>query len=207
MDWLVLQLADSAFPSGGFTHSSGLEAAMVLDGSVTTEDFLAASLRQARSLSLPLVDAAAHAPDRLAVLDDMADASLPFSGPNAASRAQGRALASAAARVWDVAVPIAEHAQRGPGHHAPVFGAIFGTLGRAAEARASYLYIFARGILSAAVRLGLVGPLEAQRALARQAFDAALEPPVALEDIASTAPLLDLHAALHDRLDGRMFQS
>ena len=31
-DWLVLQLADATFPSGGFAHSGGLEATMQAGG-------------------------------------------------------------------------------------------------------------------------------------------------------------------------------
>jgi urease accessory protein len=75
----------------------------------------------------------------------------------------------------------------------------------------AYLHGTTRGILSAAVRLGLVGPLLAQRLHAERAplldelVDAAIH--IGVDDAAQTAPLIELFAALHDRLDGRMFQS
>lgn len=215
-NWLLLQLADGTFPSGGFAHSGGLEAAMVLGGIATSSEamvsFLDASLRQSGRAALPFVRAAAMDPGRLKELDDAFDATQPLSGPNRSSRAQGRALALSTSRIWDAVMPIAEHARAGPAHHAPVFGAIFGTLGIGVEdALTAYLHGAARGILSAAVRLGLVGPLEAQRFHAERAplldsiLDATshLEPPHA----AQTTPLLEIYAALHERLDGRMFQS
>ncbi len=214
--WLLLQLADGTFPSGGFAHSAGLEAASVLGGlaeaSDPTASFLEASLRQVGRASLPFVRAAAADPTRLAELDESFDATLPLSGPNRSSRAQGRALASSTSRIWDVLAPIAEHARIGPGHHAPMFGAIFGTLGIAPEETlTAYLHGAARGILSAAVRLGLLGPLEAQRLHAERAalLDAILDSARPLEPVqaAQTAPLLEIYAALHERLDGRMFQS
>jgi len=215
-NWLLLQLADGTFPSGGFAHSAGLEAATVLGALEGAEDptatFLEASLRQVGRASLPFVRAAARDPARLSELDEAFDAALPLAGPNRSSRAQGRALASAASRVWEAIVPIGEHARRGPGHHAPVFGAIFGTLGLSVEETlTAYLHGAARGILSAAVRLGLVGPLEAQRLHAERALllDTILDGARLLEpaQAAQTAPLLEIHAALHERLDGRMFQS
>ncbi|MBX3208781.1 MAG: urease accessory protein UreF [Labilithrix sp.] len=212
--WLVLQLADGTFPSGGFAHSAGLEAATVLgafDGA-GIEAFLDASLRQIGRASLPFVRAAADEPARLAALDDAYDATLPMVAPNRASRAQGRALASAAARVWDRVGGVAEHARLGPAHHAPVFGAVFGALGVSQDdALAAYLHGAARGILSAGVRLGLIGPLEAQRLHAARAplFGELVEAAHGLrpEDAAQTAPLIEIFAALHERLDGRMFQS
>ena len=58
--WLVLQLADSAFPVGGFAHSSGLEAA-VQSGWVrdvrSIENFCVDCVRQAGAFSLPFVRA------------------------------------------------------------------------------------------------------------------------------------------------------
>jgi urease accessory protein len=217
--WLLLQLSDGTFPSGGYAHSSGLEAASVLGGlgaragdTDPTAAFLDASLRQVGRTALPFVRAAALDWTRLAALDEAFDATLPLLGPNHASRAQGRAFASAAARIWDEAAPIAESARRGPAHHAPLFGAVFGLLGVAVEETlAAYLHGAARGVLSAGVRLGLLGPLEAQRLLAERAplLDSILVDArnVVPEDAAQTAPLLEIFGALHDRLDGRMFQS
>jgi urease accessory protein len=215
--WLLLQLADGTFPNGGFAHSCGLEAAMVLDisereGAGLMPTFLDASLHQAARAALPFVRAAREAPSELAALDDAFDATLPLLGPNRASRAQGRALASAAARIWDAAGSFAAYAQERPAHHAPLFGAIFGTLGvETDETLAAYLHNSARTLLSAGVRLGLLGPLEAQRLLAERTslLDSLLAShrDTPTEDAAQTAPLIELFGALHDRLDGRMFQS
>jgi urease accessory protein len=78
---------------------------------------------------------------------------------------------------------------------------------------ASRLFIFLhlRGILAAAVRLGLVRPFEAQsiqhrlgpRCEALLARFASLTP----DDLAQTAPLLDLWQGTQDRLYSRLFQS
>lgn len=200
--WLLLQLADGTFPSGGFAHSNGLEAASVL-GDVAVEGFLDASLRQAAKAALPFVTSAR---DDLSRADDECDALLLFHGPNLASRAQGRALTSAVLRVWDHLPELRTYA--GPMHHAPMFGAIFAALGVSDDdTRAAYMHGLARSILSAGVRLGLLGPLEAQKLHAARA-------PLLTELVASradepaqTAPMLEIYAALHKRLDGRMFQS
>jgi urease accessory protein len=213
-NWLLFQLADSAFPSGAFAHSGGLEAALVLGAIEPNEatGFLDASLRQIGRAALPFVRAAAIDPASLALVDAAYDATLPLLAPNRASRTQGRALASAAARVWESLATVAEHSRRGPAHHAPIFGAVFGRLGiNPEETLAAYLHGAARGILSAAVRLGLLGPLEAQRIHAERAWllDEIVDRSrgLGIEDSAQTAPLIEIFAALHERLDGRMFQS
>lgn len=199
--WLLLQLADGTFPSGGFAHSNGLEAASVL-GAIELEAFLDAALRQAGRAALPFLR---DARGSLADADDACDALLLFRGPNQASRAQGRALAGAVLRVWETELP-ALRAYTGPMHHAPIFGAIFAELGVGPEeTQSAYLHGLARSILSAGVRLGLVGPLEAQRIHAARA--GLLESIRAADEPAQTAPLLEIYAALHERLDGRMFQS
>jgi urease accessory protein len=73
------------------------------------------------------------------------------------------------------------------------------------------LYGAARGVLSAAVRLGITGSFEAQRMqhecspwLERIADRCGM---LSIDDLAQTAPVLDLLQAGHDRLYSRLFQS
>ncbi|HTQ41374.1 MAG TPA: urease accessory UreF family protein [Polyangiaceae bacterium] len=204
--WLLLQLADAAFPAGSFAHSSGLEAALALRTGVTVPRFLDEALAQAARASLPFVRAAAEG-GALRALDDACDATLTSHVANRASRAQGRAMLLAATHVWDLP---ALAAYEGPSHLAPLFGATFAALD-VEGADVAFLHATARGVLSAAVRLGAIGPLEAQRLQADVAgrLDALLSSSAGLSpaDAAQTSPLLDVFGALHDTLDGRLFQS
>jgi urease accessory protein len=218
MRWLVLQLADSAFPAGGFAHSAGLEAAVQL-GEVAGPADLAGHLRaviwQAALGGVPLVVAALEG-DRLAELDTLAEAFLSSHVARAASRAQGRAFAAAAVRAFDepgvLRVEAAVRGREVAGHLAPVWGTILGALSvEREEAARVYLHVALRGVLSAAVRLGRVGPLEAQKiqrglaAVAEAALAAGLALP--LEQIAQPAPIQEILGAHQDRLYSRLFQS
>lgn len=218
MDWLFLQLVDSAFPAGGFAHSNGLEAAVAFREGIAIEQHLSELIAQAGRTALPFVREACAEAERLAELDVLFDATTTSHVVNRASRAQGRALVSAAGRIWTThegVQRIASYAQQEPApplHHAPVLGAIFGALGQGPDAAmAGYLHGVMRGVLSAAVRLGVVGPLEAQRlhgenaALASRAVETSRE--LASRGVAQPAPLLELYATLHDGLDARLFQS
>jgi urease accessory protein len=79
------------------------------------------------------------------------------------------------------------------------------------ETLALYLYIALRGIASAAVRLAVVGPHEAQRLQLRHGatMDAVLDSCQALRphDAATIAPVADVIGQTHDRLYARLFQS
>jgi urease accessory protein len=209
MRWRLLQLADSAFPTGGFAHSGGLEAASQ-SGEVDLPRFAREAIWQAAYGALPLVRAAFEAPAGLAQLDARADAFLASHVANRASRTQGRAFASTCARIFPGQVSFPAGGLKL--HLAPLWGVVSRALELALEdSQRLYLWITARGVLSAAVRLGLVGTLEAQTLLA--SLDEPLDEALAacsglgIDSLAQTAPLLDLLQGTHDRLYSRLFQS
>ena len=218
MNYLLWQLIDSAFPSGGFAHSGGLEAAVhhgYLIDSAGVRAFARQSLAQCGRNALPLATAAHRSPKEIAELDEFCDVFLSNPIANRASRAQGRALLTSVARAFpDAAISTVVSAQShaAAGHYAPLFGALFNVLHvNLIDTQRAFLYIAARGVTSAAVRLGLIGAYEAQTIQAElaQHVDFVIHECGALapHDIAQTAPLIDLFQSTHDRLYSRLFQS
>jgi urease accessory protein len=214
--WIVLQLADSAFPTGGFAHSAGLEAMLHAGELASVERCCAELVDQLAHGALPMVAAAHDDPARLVELDELAGAITWSHVAARASTAQGRALLDVAARSFghDVLVRTRERLARRElrGHLAPMFGFVTRALGVPRdEALATFLHLGARGALSAAVRLGACGPAEAQGIHHRlhPVFDAALARAreLTLDDLAQTAPVLELVQATQDRLYSRLFQS
>jgi urease accessory protein len=217
--WRLLQIADSAFPTGGFAHSAGLEAAVHLGEVRTREEFarfVEAHLWNVGTSSIPFVGAAHDTPADAWALCEWMDATLTNHVANRASRTQGRVFLATCAEVF-AAPAVAELATRARSrearvHLAPVFGATLRAIGvTRADSIALYLHAALRGIASAAVRLGVVGPLEAQRTQARlgATLDAVLAACAELppEQAASVAPLHDVYGATHDSLYSRLFQS
>ena len=238
-DLLVWQLVDSAFPTGAFAHSLGLEAAAQHGEVASREDlrrFVEATILQAASGALPLVNAAYREPARLAEWDALNDAFLSNAVANRASRQQGRTLVASAARIWDVPALTALHRRAAStsssqlptpekrptpnfhtppafcAHVAPVTGAVFAALGVSlATTQRVVLFVAARGVLSAAVRLGVTGSYDAQRLEAECAewIGRVLvrHRDVGPDDLAQTAPVIDILQGAHDRLYSRLFQS
>ena len=222
--WLVWQLVDSAFPAGGFAHSYGLEAAWQ-QGEVDAASlpaFVRDSIAQAGHSGLPFVLAGYDATQTAALaagaavtvapgavlIDERCDAFLRNPVANRASRVQGRAWAGTIARSF----PSVDVRAVGCRHFAPLFGATLRALGvERDETARMFLFGAARGTLSAAVRLGIVGTNEAQRVLSERSED--LDRTIrrcgdlAIDDAAQTSPLIDLWQASHDRLYSRLFQS
>lgn len=219
MNLLVSQLIDSAFPSGGFAHSAGLEASVQHGHVVDSADvhaFALQALAQCARSALPIVTASHDRPDGLVDLDELSDVFLSNPVANRASRAQGRALLTCAARSFpaeEIASIETELKTRGlAGHYAALFGRVFRALDvNRIDTQQAFLFIAARGVTSAAVRLGLVGAYDAQTMQADVAshIDVAIRDcgALALHDIAQTAPLIDLFQSTHDRLYSRLFQS
>jgi len=216
--WRFLQLADAAFPTGGFAHSGGLESALQageVGDAAALSRFAGQSLWQAGHFALPLIRSAHDDPHRLAELDARADTFLVNHVSNRQSRTQGRALLATAAAIFPNEVtPLREEARRAALllHHAPLSGAIYTHLGLTLdESQRLFLFTTLRGVLSAAVRLGLIGTHHSQTL--QSSLGPSLDDVLAtcanlpLESLAQTAPIADLLAAAHDRLYSRMFQS
>lgn len=229
--WLLWQLSDSAFPTGGFAHSAGLEAAWQ-HGELRTRhelvSYLEASLHQLGHATLPFVTAAHSEPDRLPEFDNLYQSFTTNHVANRASRAQGKAFVTTVQRIFFV-----EQASRqtsgdsldkdkasGTGmmphlqfNHFPcVFGAAARLLGISRETAAQlFFFNHLRSILAAAVRLNIVGPMVAQMVqhqLAPKAQEVIENcQSLVLNDIAQTSPLLDLWQGAQDRLYSRLFQS
>ncbi len=214
--WIVLQLADSAFPTGGFAHSAGLEAHVQAGELGSLLQFCREQIEQLAHGSVPIAGAVWDEPSRLVELDAFTRATLWSHVATRASRTQGRALLDVAARSFGHPALVEARGQLSrqqlDGHLAPVFGFVTRTLGvERREALASFLHLGLRGTLSAAVRLGCCGPSEAQSLHHRLHHDleAALTRALSLgvADVAQTSPLTELIGATHDRLYSRLFQS
>ena len=216
-EWLTWQIVDSAFPTGLFAHSAGLEAAWqhgeVRDAG-DLHAFLEASILQAGYAAVPFTNAVFRSPDQLEALDEFADAFLTNTVANRASRVQGRTLVATAARIWpsDALTVLKARADVTCAHVAPLTGATFRSIGLPLPTvQRAMLFGTARGVLSAAVRLGIVGSYEAQRLLhgcAEQLEQVARRcAAFTMDDLAQTAPVIDLLQSAHDRLYSRLFQS
>ena len=213
-NWLVWQLIDSAFPTGGFAHSSGLEAAWQ-HGEVRSRDelilFLDASLNQLGHAALPFATAAFDSPEQLEEFDSLCDAFTSNHVANRASRTQGRAFLMAVKRVFKIEI-LNPKSEIRFAHFAPVFGACLRRLDISREITARmFFFNHLRGVLAAAVRLNIVGPMEAQglqqKLLPKTEIILNQCESLSLDEIAQTAPLLDLWQGAQDRLYSRLFQS
>jgi urease accessory protein len=226
----VLQLSDSAFPSGRYTLSYGLET-FAQDGFLSAPcepATLTALLGDYIRFGVAPSDGVALACAHRAVASDgtidvelvvcadrrLSAVKLGREAREASARA-GRALLAAARAVAGVSmsgyVDLID-AGRVPGNHAIVLGLLDSLLEvPRVDAVAGELYAFSAGWVAAAVRLGLTDHLTAQLVLRRVravlADSAAQAATGDLGDISSCTPMIDVMSMRHERAKLRLFAS
>ena len=185
--WSAMVLADSALPTGGFAHSSGLEAAFQMG--LFSEAFLQQAVQSTMQLWTPLIRRANDEG-----IDALADVCLASNAlAYEASKEQGRNLA----RLKKVA----------PGHLPVVWGRVAPLPAR--QACEVLAYCVARDLVSAAVRLNAVGPLASVSMLerAQEAGLRGIQTAWDWEVGAGCMPTLDVIQGCHDLLETRLFRS
>ncbi len=178
MNLCLLQIADSALPISGYTHSWGLEGAIarrLVHDPESLERWTRRWLRESLGpLEGVLVAASSRAalaasPAELAALNELAGASMAPPSTRAASREMGEQLLALAATWTWCATPLGDFtlASSGPWHHPVVFG-LLGALAGASidDVLTSYLHQAALGMIGAAVRAVPIGHTHGQQVLA-----------------------------------------
>jgi len=215
---LLLQIADSGFPIGGFAHSNGLESAMkwgTVADATALEQFVGDALTQVAHSSLPLVRAT-HRGEEFRKLDRICDAFLNSHVANRASRRQGQAFLNTVDKVFACneirMFSEAILSERLPCHYAPVFGRCLALLsGEERETLQLFLFMTLRSLISSAIRLGIVGPMYGHAmqhefsSLVTDLVDGFADSEAT--QTCQTAPLIELLQATHDRVYSRLFQS
>jgi urease accessory protein len=221
----LLHFGDSAFPTGGYAHSFGLEtycqAGIVRDG-IGVERFLHALLEgstgpcDATAAVAVLRAIQADDPREGRRLDETLEAMKAVREFREGSRQMGRQTLRVAASLTEdprlLAYLEEVSAGRAPGHHAIAFGMTGGVLGwTSVEAASALLYATAALLVGVALRLLPMGQLEGQRVLwslhtliERLAGEAARRDS---EDLWSFTPGLDIAGVRHEHLPARLFRS
>jgi urease accessory protein len=227
MNLPLLQISDSAFPIGGYTHSWGLEAA-IARGQVrdiyTLEQWVRAWLQFALGPQEGVVVAAccrATGDKDAATLrraNDILQAGLvPTAIRQASSEMGDQLLQLAASLKWSAAAldwfgDAADGRAGSPWHHAVIFGLLGSVAGvTPADTVAAYLHQASLGMISAGVRGIPVSPTHGQQLLAY------LHEPMSglagelaardLETAGSGCPFYEVLCDAQTRLYSRMFRS
>ena len=223
--FVLMQLADSFFPSGAYTLSHGLES-LVQSGRITSTEDIETFVRLLLCNKVGGTDlvALAHAHSAslqnnltaVADIDARLFAQTPIEKTRMAQRQSGRALLMVASKTWLHAHLDSLSLQTAKGEinclHPVVFAVVAQVAGLDQQAAlVAFVHGLVTGLLGAAIRLGAIGHLEAQRVRLAIAPDMAAvceqAPLQALDEMWSCTPLIDLAQMRQAKLSRRLFAS
>ena len=222
---VLMQLADSFFPSGSYTLSHGLES-LVQSGEITTAKDIETFARILLCNKVGSTDlvALAHAygassrHDLTAVteIDALLFAQTLIEKTRLTQRQSGRALLMVASKTWPHPNLSALSEQTASGEINCLYPVVFAVVAQVAgltqqSALAAFTHGFVTGLLGAAIRLGAVGHLQAQQIRLALADDMAMicerSPTYALDQMWSCTPLIDIAQVQQAKLSRRLFAS
>jgi urease accessory protein len=216
----ILQHADSAFPSGSFAFSNGMEGLSAVNASLDRnglQDVVAMFLRHRWATSDRVAVALTHRAngnfERVAHIDHAVEAASLTEPLRVGSKRNGSALLAAHVRLGtsgarELRALVADGETYG---HLPVIQGFVWRAAGLSEAAAIAVsgYSTAAGLIAAVVRLGRIGSVEAQAVLgAALATIADLSSPILpTAEIESFMPWVDIAASRHARAYLRLFAS
>jgi urease accessory protein len=216
----ILQHADSAFPSGSFAFSNGIEGLAALNSPLDRNglhNVVAMFLRHRWTTSDRVAVALAHRAgerfDRLVEVDQAVEAATLAEPLRSGSKRNGSALLAAHVRLGTQrATELRTQIEAGKAlGHLPVMQGFVWRARGLSEANAILVsgYTTASGLIAATVRLGHIGAVEAQAVLAALLPSIAeLSSPVpSAAEIESFMPWVDVAASRQARAHLRLFAS
>ena len=221
----LLQLADSFFPAGSFTLSHGLET-LVQTKQIQTFSDLKTFLQLLLKNKIATCDLVAlihayqaiknHDLQIIRFIDQQLFAQTLIEKTRETQRKTGRALLMVASETWsDNQLQILQQDVAQNKIHC-LHPIIFGVVSQVArisqeDAVLAFLHSFITGLLGAAIRLGILGHIQAQQLLQQlapnieEAYQIAIN--LKLEDMRSCTPTIDIAQMQHQKLSRRLFAS
>lgn len=219
----LMQLSDSAFPSGSFTLSHGLES-LVYSGQIKTADDFQEFLQLLLYNKIGTSDLVAllHA-HRASVNNDLVEihradlrlfAATTIAQTRDTQRKSGRALLMVAQSIWQDEQLETLAIDTAAGTIQCLHPVIFAVVGRAAllsenDTMLAFVHSFITSLALAAIRLGVLGHIQAQVIVKAIAFDTETVTNKALtmtlNDIQSCTPAIDIAQMRHKHLNQRQF--
>ncbi|KAI8893912.1 hypothetical protein BC833DRAFT_556465 [Globomyces pollinis-pini] len=180
IDWILLQLADSALPTGGFVASGGLEAYVQTNHMVSLDQFITNSLSSMAFSNIPFIRSTWIALENrdlneIVEIDRRYNALLGSNHVNKrASCAQGVAYLTLITKsfpkvelldfITDFKLLI--RANKTLGHLAICFTVACYSLGLdCGKVEFLFLFLHVRAVVSSAIRMSLIGPYEGQQVI------------------------------------------
>ena len=219
----MMQLADSFYPTGSFTLSHGIET-LVQTGRVKSMQQLQTFLQLLLTKKVGTTDVVAlihshrgssqnditkiHEADRRLYLQTA------IARSRETQRQSGRALLMVAGNTWESNIldTLKQETAKGEIHclHPVIFGAVSAIIGMTKQdAVLAFLHSLVTSIISAAIRLGVVGHLQGQQVLLQLAPDIEsvwLKASImTIDQMRSGTPAIDLAQMQHAQLSQRLF--